>query len=556
MASYKSARTGGLAGVFILLICLLAGCLGGNTAEEAANVVTGQASSHPNAASGRSEHFDISIGYWDIRELFEEPEKDAFLQKIMKDFNITIHPVEVSWSDYQERYRIMAATGQLPDISANNHVNTPVYEDWVKQGIIRPIPEELDNYPNVRQVMELSDVQYLKHNGRFYMIPRTSFIEDRNLYASNAALLVRKDWMDMLGIKDPENFDEFVEMLKAFTAGDPDGNGIDDTIGLSFNTRESMGKWVIMTIRPQFNTYTWVKDVDRYVPSWAAEGFIDVLVNMRRLYAEGVLYTDFATQSAYYGSEIFAKGKAGALEYQAAASGLQQIADQWDQYHPDQRFSEHVKLLHVFPAADGGLYHNTGTFYWSESYFSANVEDAKMERVLELYDYLMSPDGLKHLKLGIEGQDFIWKEEKLLITRPKDEKTGKWTDINSLYPSIRLFSPLAAWGGVSIEDFQLNDINLAYFDEDLVKMAKEEIEWNLKYAKPLPRPYEILAMNTVKSKFSSDYIRQDVIKVMLSKDDPVKAWREVLDRYVEEGMDEAIEDVNTRAFETASAKSQ
>ncbi|MGN0180837.1 MAG: extracellular solute-binding protein, partial [Candidatus Ornithomonoglobus sp.] len=43
---------------------------------------------------------------------------------------------------------------------------------------------------------------------------------------------IRKDWLDNLGLEIPKTIDDFEEVLKQFTVGDPDGNGKDDTYGM------------------------------------------------------------------------------------------------------------------------------------------------------------------------------------------------------------------------------------------------------------------------------------------------------------------------------------
>ena len=44
---------------------------------------------------------------------------------------------------------------------------------------------------------------------------------------------MRIDWLENLGMDVPTNWDEFVAVLEAFTFGDPDGNGENDTIGMT-----------------------------------------------------------------------------------------------------------------------------------------------------------------------------------------------------------------------------------------------------------------------------------------------------------------------------------
>ena len=45
--------------------------------------------------------------------------------------------------------------------------------------------------------------------------------------------MVRKDWLDKLGLEEPSTMDEVADMLRAFINDDPDGDGEADTIGLA-----------------------------------------------------------------------------------------------------------------------------------------------------------------------------------------------------------------------------------------------------------------------------------------------------------------------------------
>ena len=45
-------------------------------------------------------------------------------------------------------------------------------------------------------------------------------------------LVIRKDWLDKLGLEVPTTPEELLAVAKAFTEQDPDGNGKNDTYGL------------------------------------------------------------------------------------------------------------------------------------------------------------------------------------------------------------------------------------------------------------------------------------------------------------------------------------
>ena len=50
-------------------------------------------------------------------------------------------------------------------------------------------------------------------------------------------MYVRKDWLDRLGLEPPETLEEYYEVIRAFTLDDPDGNGVQDTIGLTLTSK-------------------------------------------------------------------------------------------------------------------------------------------------------------------------------------------------------------------------------------------------------------------------------------------------------------------------------
>ena len=157
-------------------------------------------------------------------------------------------------------------------------------------------------------------------------------------------MIVRRDWMDNLGLQDPENLDEFVALMAAFANNDPDGNGFDDTIGYNVNFLNALGKWVILGIAPECNVYTWVEEDGRFVPSWTTEAFRDVVSTYSLLYSTGGLDPEFYSKSPNNVMEDFASGKLGALEYKSSPNALLELKDKWDKLN-DLPFEDCVDIL-------------------------------------------------------------------------------------------------------------------------------------------------------------------------------------------------------------------
>ena len=115
--------------------------------------------------------------------------------------------------------------------------------------------------------------------------PVFSFL-DPVLGATDAAMLVRRDWMDSLGISI-RSFQDFADMTIAFAKNDPDGNGIDDTLGYNVNSINALGKWVILGIALNAMFIPGRKiTVSMFLPG-PPDAFKQVVKDYRLLYEEG-----------------------------------------------------------------------------------------------------------------------------------------------------------------------------------------------------------------------------------------------------------------------------
>ena len=74
-------------------------------------------SAKPNAEASGAQHFLR----WDIQNGFDDPDAkdDTIFNDLQKKLNVTVNPVQITWNDWQEKAKVWAASGQLPDIFPN-----------------------------------------------------------------------------------------------------------------------------------------------------------------------------------------------------------------------------------------------------------------------------------------------------------------------------------------------------------------------------------------------------------------------------------------------------
>ncbi len=155
--------------------------------------------------------------------------------KIIRDkLNINLKISFVPQGDEGDtKFSAAAAANNLPDLF--QITNNNLFLQWVNQGLIAPVDDLFAMMPN-RTKDRYSDPATQKLatiNGKRYKLQETAVLTKRQ------SLFIRKDWLDKLGLQEPKTLDDFLNVAKAFTFNDPDGNGKNDTYGFGALTTTS-----------------------------------------------------------------------------------------------------------------------------------------------------------------------------------------------------------------------------------------------------------------------------------------------------------------------------
>jgi ABC-type sugar transport system, periplasmic component len=528
--------------LFIASFSLLTAC---NTKETAPVIPT----------SDYDIPLEISIAFWDIQAMENAATKDPMWEYIEKKFNITLIPINLNWSDYNERLLVMSVSNSLPDVFATNTLSnatesTPLLiEDLLNRQLIRALPSDLSTYPYIEQaVSELREfITYTDHH--IYTFPRCSFL-DSSLSSSDAGVLVRKDWMETLGISEPKNIDEFIAMTSAFANDDPDRNGLDDTIGYNSNTPKTLGKWLNLGIAPYCNVYSWIEHDGQFIPSFLSPEFEQVIITYRKLYETGGLDPNFHTKKTNDALYDFARGTLGVLEHKLSPAAISEVEMQWNAFQGNSlAFEDAVTYLPIFPAPDGTIYSNSSLQFWSESMFSSNVDDEKMERILALYDYLMSEEGFMLTRYGMEGLDYKIDENGNYVCLLDTSTDSLNALLTQRYPALSIFKSLATWGGTQ-EDFLPNEANILRYGEYPTQLAYDSLIWNLENTTSLSRADTFNSLiKENNTSFSTSSMQDNFIEVIIGTEDALSMWHDMIANWYEEGLGDYIYQQNEAANE-------
>lgn len=120
--------------------------------------------------------------------------------------------------NFDQQLQSRASTRDLPDVMIND---TALMGSYQSQGLLKPIdPSSVAGGDRITAKSWSSTVGV---DGKHYGIP----------YSRQAqTLMIRKDWLDKLGLKAPTTWQEMLSVAKAFATEDPDGDGKADTYGI------------------------------------------------------------------------------------------------------------------------------------------------------------------------------------------------------------------------------------------------------------------------------------------------------------------------------------
>lgn len=512
-------------------------------------LVIGYAHSKQSAGDKKENKIpEISFGYWDIDQMQNSAESDGITQYLEEKFGFLANAQSFNWSNYKQQYQILSSTGELPDVfttvllSSNNSEDTAMFKQMVADKMIQALPKDLSAYPNLEKL--LSQFPELRQkDGCFYTIPHPTFTETI-LSSSDAAMIVRRDWMNNLGIDDPQNIQEFIQMTSAFASMDPDGNGKDDTIGYNVNNLAALGKWVMLGIAPKCNVYSWLEKPDgTFCPAWNTDEFRDVVAIYRQLYECGGLDPDFYVKNPSSVLDDFTSGRLGALEYKSSAPALAELKEEWDAKNTSS-FSECVDVLPIFPASDGIRYSNSSNSYWSETYINASVTEEELHIILKLLDYLLSDEGISLCSQGIEGVDYRLSSDESPVSLITDADSSHVTALQKKYHSIELWSNIVYRGWDSSYFSDTPYMNFLY-GKDCMYLVEKSLKFCNENTVQVSRPYSFLTFPKENASFDSTAF-QSFVRCIIGAESPLKMWDATLDKLRIQGLDEYIHVQNQR----------
>ncbi|WNR45998.1 extracellular solute-binding protein [Paenibacillus roseipurpureus] len=377
---------------------MLAACGGGNSTPAKDKKDSGQASQAPVDANKKYKIRAMNILYGTAG-----PETGTGKKAIEDRYNIDFEYIPVASGEYTNKLGVTLASGDIPDLVLFPQLDA-IYFNAINSGQFLPIETYMNdakNYPNLAKLpKDVTDT--LKLNGHIYGVPRLRALP-------GPSITLRKDWMDKLGLKVPTNYDELYNVLKAFKEKDPDGNGKDDTFGVSMGVGADGALIGVGSLTASFRSgagfgsNVWVEDgKGGIVLADIGPNAKPSLTFLAKLYKDGLIAKDFAVKKDQQVKDDFLLGKTGAISWAYNAYDPTNTINKAKAANPNWSVIS-VPPIKAMDGSEGGYIKDTGYF----GIFGINKDVAKdpgkLARVLKMLDDQIGDDGANFIKWGVEG---------------------------------------------------------------------------------------------------------------------------------------------------------
>jgi putative aldouronate transport system substrate-binding protein len=436
----------------------LAGCSGGGGAAEPETEPNGAAEPAPTANGGDAPAEKTGRVVVPIFDRGNIPADEGtatdnrWTKWIQENAPVNVEFLAIPFTgNYADLYNTFFASGNAPDLVLTN---SPVTKNNLYlQNQLLPMGDIIAEHSTTyKSLME-----------QYPVLGRAGTMADGELYQlgvirglkPNHGLYIRTDWLKKLGMEAPKTTEELYAVAKAFSEGDPDGNGADDTygIGMSYITG--------LIINSMFGDTEWaVIDGELKQDPERTRARIEF---QKRLFDEGIIDKDFLTDNGgQKAQQDWVTGKVGIF-----GAGVSNYHD----YKIYETLMNNVPGAEVtvipLPASPAGSF---SAIVENPAAMTAVVnKDAEDPvAVMKYIDFMNEPETMKTLQYGIEGEHYEIGENGCpkILDQAKYDKEVAWNN------DFKFFSSPVFMGKCAVLHSQLNldnPIEKSYLDNVLLK---------------------------------------------------------------------------------------
>jgi putative aldouronate transport system substrate-binding protein len=327
-------------------------------------------------------------------------------QELAKRTGIKEKYISPAVNQAKEQLNVMFASGEYADIIEWNFLNDypggP--EKAIKDGNILKLNDLIDKFaPNLKRYLKAHpdvDKQIKTDNGTYYGFP---FIRGDDWLKTYGGPIIRKDWLDDLGLQVPTTIDEWYIVLKAFKEKKGAAAPLTFISGVP-RVFDDLGTGAFVGAYGVTRGFS-LKD-GKVIFGPAQPGYKEFLATMRKWYVDGLLDKDIATIDGKIRDANMTSGKSGAT-YALAGGGI----GKWltAMKDKDPKYNVVGAPYPVLKKGDIPMFGQKDYTAPSGGTYAISPKSKNQELAVQLLDYGFSEEGMLFYNFGVPGVSYDMK---------------------------------------------------------------------------------------------------------------------------------------------------
>lgn len=417
---------------FLLAVSMVAGMMSAcnNTPAENTSSGGGTSSAGTESIEGTepeekdySEKLTYTIGMIDAEKLGvnDDGTEAADWVWLKEKFNFDFEPWALTWSNYVDQTRMWLNSDDAPDLMLLDvaAVRYGEFLDWVDAGLLHPYPD-LADYPNLQSRFEnMSTGKKFMIDGTLYAWP--AYLDTAEfMYTRIGGYKYRVDWAKETGMYNEDDiytWDEWWEMCDKVLEMQLGGA---DTIPLLSGNAWSFPNYITVGISPYMFSFT-QNDSGEWVWGASLDETTEALEFIKEKYDAGIIWKDQpilpqdAEGTNFNAGKLFASVNTG-TSTQAWMNSKKGFEDA----NPGLVYEDTFSIAKV-KSPNGKFTVYSGSDQWSQEAMNHNLSDEKVDRYMDLLEYLASDEGYYVRNAGIPDVDWKWEGDEAVILWEENE---------------------------------------------------------------------------------------------------------------------------------------
>jgi len=372
--------------------------------------------------------------------------EDMYTDIINEKFGVNVKATNYAYEDWDTMVNTAINGNNLTDsiqfnLKAYNYGST--YESWVDFGMLKALPDNMSKWPHLKSMLDnISNIDALKIDGKLYGIPIANDIKNPQKDFSNFTYVYRRDWAKQIDEmnagkagyipvykeNDVYEWDEFLRLCDAFNTN------LKALSGMSQASVLVDEQWGFPSVTNFYKDapHCYAKDDSgKAIANFAGQKYLAGLEVAKDLVSNKKIYSqdqfNFADNKA---NQLYLGGQAAILYDNYSLANYIKLRKLFKASQKSVNLDDGTAFLKI--KGPDGKFALEGTENWfSMTMFNADISDKKLEKILDILDYLLTEEGTRLAIYGKEGYDYSIVDGQVVLSEmgwEKDQMTGQYAN--------------------------------------------------------------------------------------------------------------------------------